>query len=202
MTLAAVRGLRAAASVGFMTIGKSTTMSIKSLVKAIEHCRAVIEEWPEAAQDYAMGFREVDTRYAFIDPIIRGSGWNISDPKECVAELWRGSGRLDYTLFDRNGRATILKGGAPIIAVEAKSLWGRGPFSDDQIEQLEYYVMVSPAMEQGLGVLTNGADWWVYDITKPDVFADKRVAAVDITEGDLEDAARELHKWLDRERWW
>ena len=50
--------------------------------------------------------------------------------------------------------------------------------------------------------MTGGADWWVYDITNPSAFADKRVAAVDIAEGDVENAARVLEEWLGKERWW
>lgn len=93
-------------------------MSIQSVVDAIEHCRAVIDEWPECASVWELGWREVDTRYAFIDPVLRGLGWNVNDPKECVPECRRGSGWLDYALFDRNGRSIILEGGAPTIAAE------------------------------------------------------------------------------------
>ena len=178
-------------------------MSTQPVIDAIVHCRAVIDEWPEAANCWEMAWREVDTRYAFIDPVLRGLGWNISDPKECVPELRRGSGWLDYGLFDRNGRAIILEGGAPIIAVEAKSLWGHWHHSLEEHEgQLEYYIAAEPPMECGLAVLTNRGDWQLYDIRKGGQFADKLVATVDITAGSVAGGAQVLHEWLSRERWW
>ncbi len=145
-------------------------MTVQSIADAIEHCRAVFNEWPEFTGWPALGWREVDTRYAFIDPLLRGLGWNIDDPKECFAEYPRGAGYLDYACFARNSKPTILEIGAPLIAIEAKSLWFRGSYSEEHESQLEYYVTVSPAMQRGLGVLTNGAEWWVYDIAKPGEF--------------------------------
>lgn len=178
-------------------------MSVEAVAKAIDHCRAVIAEWPECMSEFSMGWREVDTRYAFIDPVLTALGWNVSDPKQVVAEWRRGEGWLDYALFATDGRATILEGGAPIIAVEAKSLWGHwhGSLAEHE-SQLEYYVTASPAMQQGLGVLTNGAEWHIYDVAKPGEFAEKLVAKVDITEEGSEDVARELYQWLSKERWW
>ena len=178
-------------------------MSIQSVVEAIEHCRAVVDEWPECMCEWSLAWREVDTRYAFIDPVLTALGWNVSDPKRVVAEWRRGEGWLDYALFAPGSRATILESGAPCIAVEAKSLWGyRRSRLTDHWPQLAYYVTASPAMQQGLGVLTNGAEWHIYDVATPGEFAEKLVAKVDITEGGSEDAARELYQWLSKERWW
>ena len=178
-------------------------MSVEAVAKAIGHCRAVIAEWPECMSEFSMGWREVDTRYAFIDPIINALGWKVCDPKQVVAECKRGEGWLDYAFFDRNGRATILGGEAPIIAVEAKSLWGYGRnLLQEHESQLEYYITACPPMKKGLGVLTNGAEWHIYDVANPGEFAEKLVAKVDITEGGSEDAARELYQWLSKERWW
>ena len=178
-------------------------MSVQSVTEAIEHCRAVIGEWPECMSEWSLAWREVDTRYAFIDPIINALGWKVCDPKQVVAECKRGEGWLDYAFFDHNGKATILKGEAPVIAVEAKSLWGHwhGSLAEHE-SQLEYYVTASPAMQQGLGLLTNGAEWHIYDVAKRGAFAEKLVAKVDITEGGSEDAARELYQWLSKDRWW
>ena len=177
-------------------------MSIQSVAEAIEHCRAVIGEWPECMSEWSLAWREVDTRYVFIDPILNGLGWKVCDPKQVVAECKRGEGWLDYAFFDHNGRDTILEGGAPVIAVEAKSLWGYGRDSLQEHEgQLEYYVTAQPRMKRGLAVLTNGAEWRIYDVAKPGEFAEKLAAAADITLGNVEDAARTLNEWMASERW-
>ena len=177
-------------------------MSVESVAEAIVHCRAVISEWPECMSEWSQGWREIDTRYAFIDPVLTALGWNVSDPKRVVAEWRRGEGWLDYALFAPGSRATILESGAPCIAVEAKSLWGHERSSLAEHEsQLQYYVTASPAMQQGLGVLTNGAEWRIYDVAMPGEFADKLVVAVDITVGNVEDAARTLKEWLATDRW-
>ncbi len=178
-------------------------MSIQSVTEAIEHCRAVVDDWPECMVEWSLAWREVDTRYAFIDPIINALGWKVCDPKQVVAECKRGEGWLDYALFDRNGISTIREGGAPIVAIEAKSLWGYGRYLLQEHEsQLEYYVTAEPPMERGLAVLTNGAEWRIYDVAKPGEFSKKLVAAVDITQGSGDIAASELHHWLRKERWW
>ena len=77
--------------------------------------------------EWSLAWREVDTRYAFIDPILNGLGWKVCDPKQVVAECPREDGLLDYALFNRSGKTAILEGWPPIIAVEAKSLWGGTP---------------------------------------------------------------------------
>ena len=58
-------------------------MTIKSVQLAIQHARDVIEEWAEVGLP---GWRETQTRYAIIDPIIRALGWDTEDPKECYPE--------------------------------------------------------------------------------------------------------------------
>lgn len=162
----------------------------------------MIAEWPECTSDWSKGWREVDTRYAFIDPVLTALGWKVSDPMQVVAEWPRGEGWLDYALFAHHSRATILEGGAPVIAIEAKSLWGHGRSSLAEHEsQLEYYITASPPMEKGLGVLTNGGEWRVYDISKSGELKDKLMAVVDVTEGSIEDAAWTLNEWLANERW-
>ncbi len=177
-------------------------MSVEAVAKAIDHCRTVIAEWPECMSEFSMGWREVDTRYAFIDPVLTALGWNVSDPKQVVAEWRRGEGWLDYALFAPDGRATIRESGAPCIAVEAKSLWGYGrDLLQEHESQLECYVTAQPRMNRGLAVLTNGAEWRIYDVAKSGEFARKRVAVVDITAGNVEDAARTLNEWLSTDRW-
>ena len=142
-------------------------MSVESVVKALTRCREVIAEWPECIGEWSMAWREVDTRYVFIDPVLSVLGWDVSDPNRVVAEWRRGEGWLDYALFGQDSRDKILEGDAPCIAVEAKSLWGHWHGSLVEHEsQLEYYVTASPPMREGLGVLTDGAEWRIYDVRR------------------------------------
>ena len=55
------------------------TMSVATVEEAIREINRRISEWKE------VGFpdwREDQTRYGIIDPIIRALGWDTADPKE------------------------------------------------------------------------------------------------------------------------
>ena len=56
-------------------------MTVNAVTRAIKHAQQVIREWEEA--DCSLGdaqWREDQTRYAIIDPILRGLGWKTEDP--------------------------------------------------------------------------------------------------------------------------
>ena len=78
-------------------------MTIRAVEEAIRHARIVIAEWGPPV-DY---WREDQTRYAFIDPIVRALGWDTGDPKECYPEYPRPEGqansRADYALLPKTG---------------------------------------------------------------------------------------------------
>ena len=126
---------------------------------------------------------EFRTKYVVIDPILRSLGWNTADPGQVRMEH-RGDLRTkvqDYVLLDRDGKT-------PALVLEAKqlpesavtmaryaqeaeskgrlSLWENKVLDEltvPQRNQLEEYVQ-ELGMKAGYAVLTNGADWWLYDL--------------------------------------
>ena len=57
---------------------------------------------------------EALTRYALIDPLLRGLGWDTSDPSQVLVEFRSQNGAADYALLGAGGR--------PLVIVEAKKL--------------------------------------------------------------------------------
>ena len=170
-------------------------MSIADVQAALTRRRTIIREWADVDDAH---WHEDDTRYALIDPILRALGWDTGDPMECHVEYPRGSGRADYALFDREGPIGKV-GKPPTIIIEAKAL-DAGEDLDEGESQLNDYIRASPRMVQGLGVLTNGREWRLYDLSMGGRFSTKRVHTADII--DDEDSAEVLHTWLRKERWW
>ena len=173
-------------------------MTIKSVERAIQHCRNVTEEWDKAG---APDWREDHTRYAFIDPILRGLGWDTADPKECHPEYPRPykQGRVDYALFGVWSVDNIVTGTIePVIIIEAKAL--RSDLNDHR-EQLEEYAKAHPPMKEGVAVLTNGIEWRLYGIECRGSLSGKSMDIVDIFKDERRKTAETLHRWLGRFRW-
>lgn len=172
-------------------------MSTEDVEHAIRHGRRVIGEWEDINMNE---WREDQTRYAVVDPIIRALGWNTADPKECFPEYWRGNGRADYALFGRNSAMEAMGNAeeTPLIVIEAK------PVDADLTEvpeQLAYYVDAEPAVSYGAGVVTNGRLWMLYDLSVEGDFQDKYIDTVNITEGAVSKAAETLNYWLGKGQW-
>ena len=161
----------------------------------------MIKEWDQAGFTY---WREEHTRYAVIDPVITALGWDTSDPKECHPEYWRFRGdeaadRADYALFGTPDLAAIGNGTvAPDVIIEAKNL---NVALEEHVEQLRRYVGADPRMGTGVAVLTNGREWWLYDLDRRGAFQGKRIDPVNVLEGNLREAARtlnEFNEFIDR----
>ena len=174
-------------------------MTINAVQLAIQHARDVIEEWD------AVGFpdwRESQTRYAIIDPIIRALGWDTEDPKECYPEydLAEGNTRPDYALFGDWGAADIVDiGVAPVVMIEAKAL--RLDLVDEFVDKLEQYTKEEPRMTEGVAVLTNGGEWRLYGVEGRRKLGNKLIAEIDIMQGNRREAARTLDEFLGRRQW-
>ena len=181
-------------------------MTIKAVEAAIERIRDVVAEWDSIevpGRDEPLGWGETHTRYAIIDPILRGLGWDTTDPKECHPEYPRPypTGRVDYALFGE-WSAVDIEGGSivPAVIVEAKALRGE---LDEHLDQLEQYATIGPHMVpgDGMAVLTNGNEWRMYDIGDRGVLLRSTVAEVNILEDNRRQAAETLHQLLGRHRW-
>ena len=174
-------------------------MTIKAVQLAIQHARDVIEEWAEVG---LTDWRETQTRYAIIDPIIRALGWDTEDPKECYPEydLSEGNTRPDYALFGDWGVEDIAESEiAPVVMIEAKTL--RRNLMDEFVDKLEQYTKEEPRMTEGVAVLTNGGEWRLYEVEGRRKLANKLIAEIDIIQGNRIEAARTLHKHLGRRQW-
>ena len=172
-------------------------MSIEDVERAIRHGRRVIGEWEDINLN---AWREDETRYAVIDPIIRALGWDTAEPKECCPEYVRQGGRVDYAIFAEDtaiediGRAEA----TPLILIEAK------PVDADLAgvpDQLARYVDAEPAINYGAGVVTNGRRWMLYDLRVEGEISDKYVDTVNITEGAVGKNAKTLRDWLGKGQW-
>jgi hypothetical protein len=175
-------------------------VSIKSVEATILQVRLVVSEWDDAEFTYWL---EEHTRYAVIDPIIQGLGWHTWDPTECHPEYWRYSaddqGRADYALFGKPDLVAIGNGAMPPdIIIESKSLRKK---LDDGVEQLRRYVEGRPRMlPGGCGVLTNGEEWWLYEVNSSRKISAMRVTKINILVDDPKTAAESLDERLSRSR--
>ena len=173
-------------------------MTIKAVQRAIQHARDVIAEWDEVG---LTGWRETQTRYAIIDPVIRALGWDTEDPKECYPEydLSEGKNRPDYALLgDWSAEEIAGDGIAPVIILEAKALHTN---LDPFLDKLDGYSKAKPRMTEGLAVLTDGAVWRIYEVEGRGRLAGKLATEVNILEGNRLTAARTLHEWLGSREW-
>lgn len=122
---------------------------------------------------------EALTRYALIDPLLRGLGWDTEDPDQVIPEYRVGSGKCDYALMN-NGKLVVL--------LEAKPL---GMSLADALTQ---------AVTYGIGghapffAMTDGANWELYDNSKPS--QEMKVGVWDLAKDPpLEFARKALALW-------
>ena len=175
-------------------------MSVATVEEAIREINRRISEWKEVGFP---GWREDQTRYGIIDPIIRALGWDTADPKECHPEYPRSENgdRVDYAFFTRLDLAKLEEEDmpAPDIIVEAKAL---GKHLDVHFDKLMEYVQAQPRMSKGVAVLTNGVEWRLYPVgTRGGLDRKlKEEDVVNIQERQPQVAARILSRQLGRSR--
>ena len=109
---------------------------------------------------------ETRTRYALIDPLLWGVGWDTEDPAQVVPEYALAPKSADYALLGSDGR--------PAMIVEAKRL--DRPLRDGLSQSIAYCV------EQGTPYfcVTDGRRWAIYE-TFRQVPVDKKL----VTEFDV-----------------
>lgn len=168
-------------------------MTVEAVKQEIDCVQARIEEWNKEG---FRSWREVDVRYAIIDPIIRALGWNTADPKECHPE-WPFPEKLraDYALFRNTNISCKMP---PFIIIEAKALSDR--LDDKSKAQLGRYAKASPRMKEGVAVLTNGREWQLYCVGPRGGLGKTPDITVDILKGDNREAAQTLDEWLGRNK--
>lgn len=83
-------------------------MPLESLYKIVE----VLSERISRHSDLLRN-SEAMTRYSLVDPLLRELGWDTDDPEQLWPEYNTDPGMVDYAL---------LRGGEPVMLVEAKKL--------------------------------------------------------------------------------
>ncbi len=109
---------------------------------------------------------EMMTRYTLVDPLLRGIGWDLSDPGTVVPEEGsvKGAGKTDYTMLGstqtRNRPGTndaVFPDALPVLVVEVKSLGSR---LDSSAVKIVHYMETRGTRH---GVLTDGRKWRIYE---------------------------------------
>ena len=127
---------------------------------------------------------EALTRYALIDPLLRGLGWDTEDPAQVVPEYGIPSNptrSADYALF--TGSASI-DGNVPEVIVEAKKL---GTSLTEAAQQAVNYCTVD-GFEYF--VVTDGDDWQLFGTRRKGNLDAKRITRFRVHSNATADACR------------
>ena len=172
-------------------------MTVRAVEEAIRQVRKQLEDFD--LFNYGQRYNETATRYALINPVLKGLGWDINDMDQCAVE-WpvppdKPIGRADYVLNDSQNQI--------VIVIEAKHATFNVGGEPSWLEnKLAGYTM---GMPWGVAVLTNGLIWRLYwlDATRQP-FSNRIAAKVDIrsVDGGITEPARSLYDWLDKDLWW
>ena len=132
--------------------------------------------------------REDNTIQYLVDPLLKGLGWDTSDPAQVVREYaptgkkWRGNhNRVDVALFVDS---------EPIVFIEVKRL--DREFRDEYMHQLNDY---ASNMNSGFAVLTNGQYWLISYVTGG---VPQPRGTVNIMDGSAKEAARKLNEFIGK----
>ena len=137
-------------------------MPLEELLSVIETLRGRI-----AAHGPALRQSEALTRYALIDPLLRGLGWDTADPSQVVVEYRSESGSADYALLGTDGK--------PQVIVEAKKL---GTPLQTAVQQAINYCIIDGFR---YFAVTDGRHWELYNTHHPGPLSGKLVMRLDIT---------------------
>ena len=115
-------------------------------------------------------------------PLVRGLGWDDSDPQTVTPEYTAGKGRVDYALFVQKGRE-------PSIFIEVKFL-GNIAGADEQVFQYAYHQGV-PFL-----IVTDGNEWHFYLSTAAGNYDKRQVYKLDLLEREAQESATRLKRYL------
>ena len=166
-------------------------MSINSVMNTIRQIRQQLNDYPKA--DYR--YNEATTRNVLVTPTLTALGWDLHNLDQCgyeidpKGELW-GKKPADYVLGAPTGRT--------VVVIEAKQIYN-GLMAEKEEEQLAGYV---EGLLSGIAVLTNGTDWYIYNLRKGGGFSEKLVGEVHLLECNIQEGAQILHQLLDVHHWW
>ncbi len=137
------------------------TMALEEQHQLIETLQARITEHGPALQQ-----SEALTRYALIDPLLRGLGWDTGDPSQVIPEYPVANGTADYALFGRSTK--------PAVIIEAKRL---GASLGGAIQQVINYC-IQDGYEHF--AVTDGQHWRLYETNRKGALNDKLIVDLDL----------------------
>jgi len=155
----------------------SCAMVLEDLHELVETLQGRIAEHGSALQQ-----SEALTRYALIDPLLRGLGWDTGDPTQVLVEFRSDAGQADYALFGESPK--------PQVIIEAKKL---GTHLDQKVRlQVTGY-----CQEEGVpfAVITDGRRWEIYDIVQRAEMKDSIVTTRALDDAVASTALKALTLW-------
>ena len=124
---------------------------------------------------------EALTRYALIDPLLRGLGWDTGDPSQVLVEFRSQNGAADYALLGASGQ--------PHVIVEAKKLGTQLQAAVGQVinycihDGFEYFAV------------TDGQHWELYETNRPGPLADRMAMQLNLMDEAADTCLRSLSLW-------
>ena len=123
--------------------------------------------------------REAHTRYWLVGIVLAGLGWDVHEPSQVYVEYPTPGGKwVDYALL-RPSTGTPVE--AKAISQEETRLWTADEdpgeiqeWEQERLDQLEGYVN-DLQLATGYAVLTDGASWDIYDLSRTGAFSGKRL---------------------------
>ncbi|MCY3557605.1 MAG: type I restriction enzyme HsdR N-terminal domain-containing protein [Chloroflexi bacterium] len=151
-------------------------MVLEDLHELIETLQARID-----AHAPALRQSEALTRYALIDPLLSGLGWDTGDPSQVMPEYRSAAGSADYALLGSDE--------SPRIIVEAKRLGT--PLQPVATQGINYCV------QSGVPyfALTDGQHWELYETFRPVPLEDKVVVTLDLKSSVVESCLDAMALW-------
>ena len=122
---------------------------------------------------------------SIVVPILRGLGWDDSDPDQVLPEHATGRGRVDYALR--------CPPHAPVAFIEVKGV-GRSNDADRQLFEYAFHEGVQ------LAVLTDGREWNFYLPAQQGSYSERRAYQLVLDERDVGDSITRLRRYLQRTR--
>ena len=154
----------------------SCAMVLEELHELIETLqRRIAEHGPALQQSEAL------TRYALIDPLLRGLGWDTGDPSQVIPEFKSRRGSADYALLGGDGK--------PDVIIEAKRL-GRG--LEDAVEQVFNY-----CTREGYEffAVTDGQHWELYETHRRGDIEEKLLVRLNLSDAPPKTCLDALALW-------
>ena len=137
----------------------------------LEDLHSLIGTLQQRIADHGSALKQSEalTRYALIDPLLRGLGWDTGDPAQVLPEYRSAAGTADYALLGQSTK--------PQVIIEAKKL-------DTQLDLKVRRQVTGYCQESGIpyAVITDGQHWEIYDVFKPAAMAESVIVKLDLME--------------------